>query len=189
MISKSLKEAMAEAELAAPATTGSSVWDAEDNVKLTVVASNVNTKVATPKIGLQLQREDNDRRRWFDLYFDEENAQSYKRTGQRLRALGCGDLINSLDTTYPVRSEDPAEVQEANATSQLEAIASALNGVVFTGKIDKVERNNTKNLPDDQKAYTNYFQVLTLIEGPASSAPAAPASSFSGFGGASVMGE
>lgn len=171
MQSLSLKAALAAAEKEAP-TSGPKEWETGEYV-LEVVASNVNTQWAAPRIGLQLQREDG-RRRWFDLYFDETNPKAYAMTGRKLKNLGLSDLIDQLDDLYP-----------ENLNAQLQAIADALVGTVFNGKVEKRESNkNTPGTPEDQKKYLNYFDVIGRVTASEASAlVAAPAAGLGGLGG------
>lgn len=164
MLSKNLSAAIKEAEKEMPAG-GSAAWE-DGEYPVVVVAANVNTQFGAPRVGLQLQRDVDSSRRWFDLMFDEENPKSLAMTGRKLAALGLNDTLDSLSTQYP---ED--------ADAQLQGLAAALPGIKFVAGIQKVEK---RNKPGE---FMNFFDVKSLIDGPSAAPAAAPASGLSGLGG------
>lgn len=171
MQGKSIKEAIAAAEKESPAGSGKAgVWEA-GTPECEIVASNVNTTFESPRIGIQVQNEEG-RRRWFDLYFDDSNTKSLAATGRKLRGLGMDPVVDAAETQYP--DDDVA---------QLQMIADALKGVKFKAKIDKVESNKNApgTKPEDMK-YINYFDVLELVAGPANT-PAQPTPPSGGLSG------
>lgn len=185
---KSLKDALASAEAAAPATGGvgsnGGAWPANKSTPLEIVAANYKEPTKdfpVPSVGVHLQNEDG-RRRWFDIRFPENDETNLARTGRKLKALGMSDVLDLLDEQYPEDGE-----------AQLTGIATALVGVKFIGKIDKVEFNtNPANAiePEDVgkpgndgktvKKYRNFFDVVQLLEGPASVTAVTPDTGLSG---------
>lgn len=174
MISKSLAQAIKDAEKEMPAG-GSAAWE-DGEYTVIVVAANVTHQFDSQQLGLQLQRESDSSRRWFNLSFDDTNPKWLAMTGRKLAALGLSDTLDALSTQFP---ED--------VDAQLNGLAAAVVGIKFVTSIAKVEKNKTKNdstLSAAQREYINFFDIKSLVEGPVS-APVAtpPATGLGGLGG------
>lgn len=167
MLSKSLKQAMDAAEKEFPASApGSDVWE-KGEYEGRIVAANVKVFNDTPRIGLQVERSDG-RRRWFDIYLDENNQKSFAASGRKLRALGLEETIDALETAHP-----------DNPEAQLQGLADAMPGIVALFKIDKVEKKNAEG------TFMNFMDVIRVIS--SETAPQvdteAPTAFGGGFGG------
>jgi hypothetical protein len=187
MISKSLKDALADAKAAPAAGTsgGSKHWETGDYPVVVVntnVTQNDNSKAF--RLGLQVQRESDGRRIWLDMYFDENNAKAMHMTMLKIDALGLSELADSVSDVYPIDPAAPVAAQEAAYKLQLEALAAAMVDLHFVAEITKNEnRNNAADATDDptdgkpDKKYINWFSVKAV------SSPAATATPVAGLGG------
>lgn len=167
MLSKSLKQAMDAAEKEFPAAApGSDVWE-KDEYQGRIVAANVKVFGEVPRIGLQIEREDG-RRRWFDIYLDENNQKSFAASGRKLRALGLEETIDALEKAHPDSPE-----------AQLQGLVDVMPGIVAIFKIDKVERKHSPG------TYMNFMDVLRLVSSDAApvAAPVAAPTGLGGLGG------
>lgn len=175
MFSKSLKDAIAEAEAENP-TTGTpsgGAWEDEKNVVLTIVASNADVENQYgAQVGIQVERGDTNRRKWFNLKFDEENSGSYAQTGRKLKDLGMLEVVDVAAETYPIKDSDSPETKTTQGGKQLQMIADALVGVKFDARITKKQSQRNK------ENFNNFFDVNSLIEGP--SVPTASTTDSSG---------
>lgn len=171
MESRNLRDAIAAAEEANPnaGAGGSDAWET-DNYPVKVVVANYNETYH--QIGMQIERKDNGRKKWFNLKFDEANSAAVVIAGRYLKWLGVTDeFLDQLAVQFPDDTD-----------AQLAAAAPFLIGVEFTVEAKKVPAKS------DPKKFINYFDVAkdsvtVAAEVPGSAAPGAELGGLSGLMG------
>lgn len=144
MESRNLRDAIAAAEAENPnagAGGGSDAWDT-DEYPVKVATTNYNETYH--QIGLQIERKDNGRKKWFNLKFDDTNTKAVAIAGRYLKWLGVTDeFLDQLAVQFPDDTD-----------AQLAAAAPFLLGVEFTIAAKKVPSTSNPN------KFINFFDVV-----------------------------
>jgi hypothetical protein len=171
MISRSLKQAIADAEKEAPAGATFEAWESGE-YEIVIVEANRTDAFNTDRVSFKAERLDNNQRRMFDFAFPDVNEDgiseesrkkrlsALSQTGRKLTALGLDPVLDVLGEQYPIEEGKSEAENTAAWHAQLEGLAAALAGVKFLAKITKQEKQNKKG------QYLNWIDIVRLIDGP-----------------------